>query len=113
MNMLAFLETPFATLLSVRATGTLTHADYQKVVPRAERVVHECGKVRLLIEFRDCQGCSVRAAWDVLGFALSYGSYVDRCAVIGDKNWQKWATTFFKLPLHARYFARSEMDDAW
>src|SRR4051812_18426461 len=106
--MLTFLDNPFATVVRARASGRLTHTDCRRLIERVEQLIHQCGKARVLLEFDDCRSCSIRAAWDDLQFAVQHRADVDRCAVIGEKKWQKWMTHFCQPFLNVRYFERSE-----
>jgi hypothetical protein len=112
-EMLTILERSSGNVLGVRARGKLTHADYQMLVPKLEELIREHGRIRVLFELEDCQGWDVGAAWDDLRFAFKHGGDFDRCAVVGEKAWQKWMTKLSQPFFKARYFDRSELDRAW
>jgi SpoIIAA-like len=111
--MIAFLEQSSGSVLGVKATGKLTHADYQQFIPRLEALIREHGKIRVLFELEDCQGWEVGAAWDDLKFGLKHRGDVERCAVVGDKKWQEWMTKLSRLFFNVRYFDKAELEQAW
>jgi SpoIIAA-like len=111
--MLTFLDRGSRNVLGVKASGKLTHADYQQFVPRLEELIQQHGKVRVLFELEECQGWEIGAAWDDLRFALKHGSEVERCAVVGAKKWQEWMTRLSRLFFNVKYFDKAELDKAW
>ena len=111
--MLTLLERSFGNVLGIKASGKLTHADYQQLVPRLEELIQKHRKVRVLFELEDCRGWEVGAAWDDLKFGLKHGSDVERCAVVGEKKWQEWMTKLSRPFFDVRYFDRGELEKAW
>jgi hypothetical protein len=90
--MVTFLERGSGDVPGVEASGKLTHADYQRLVPRPEALTREHGKVRVPFELEDCRGWAVGAAWGDLRFGPEHGGDVERCAVVGEKKWQERMT---------------------
>jgi hypothetical protein len=109
---LTFLEGRFGNALGVRASGTLTRADYQQLVPRLEELIRQHGRVRVLFDLEDCRGWQAGAAWDDLKFALRHGGDVERCAVVGGRKWQEWLTRLSRPFFKVRYFDRARLDRA-
>src|SRR5260370_29990505 len=101
--MLTFLDSSSGNVLAVKASGKLTHADYQQMVPKVEALIQEHGKVRMLFELEDCKGWNPRAAWDDLKFSFKHGGDFERCGVVGEKKWQKWMTQLAKPFFKAKY----------
>lgn len=111
--MLTYLENPSPNVLAIKASGKLTHADYEQLVSRVKELLRERGKVRALFELEDCRGWTMRAAWDDLKFGLKHRGDFERCAVVGQKRWQKWMTNLSKPFFKVKYFDRSELEKAW
>lgn len=111
--MISFQRTPSENVLHVKATGKLTHADYQRLIPKLEDQLRSHGKLRVLFELDDCQGWEIGAAWDDLKFGLKHGGDCERCAVVGQKRWQRWMTKLAKPFFAVRYFDKSQMPEAW
>ena len=102
-------------VVALRVSGTLLHEDYEGFVPKLEAVIAKHGAVRCLIEIADFDGIEPRAVWDELRFDLKHASDVSRCAVVGDRAWERWATAAAR-PLfrkaEVRYFERADRERA-
>src|SRR4051812_25682046 len=91
-------------VLEIQASGKLTHADYQELVPKLEDMIQHEGKVRVLFDMENCRGWKLAAAWDDFKFGLKHGSDVERCAVVGRKKWQEWMTKLSRPFFKVKYF---------
>lgn len=110
--MLTYLENQSPNVLTIKASGKLTHADYQQLIPKLEGLLRERGKVGILFVLEECRGWSLRAAWDDLKFGLKHRGDFERCAVVGQKTWQRWMTNLSKPFFKVRYFDRCELENA-
>ena len=65
-------------VLSVKAVGTLTHEDYQHLVPMLEAAINKIDEpqVKVLFDATEFTGWEMRAAWDDSRLAVKYGSGV-------------------------------------
>lgn len=93
---IALTEKDNGKVLEVRATGKLTHADYQHFGPVFEQKVQQHGKIRILFEMVDFHGWEGAALWDDLKFDLKHFSHVEKLAMVGDKAWEKGMSVFCK-----------------
>ena len=95
-------------IVSVRAKGKLTDADYDEFVPRMEELIKQWGRLRMLFYMDDFHGWDVSGAWDEFKFELRHRSDLKRVAVVGDKKWAGWASKLSKLftGTDVRYFER-------
>ena len=75
-------------LVAIRAVGTVTAEDYDRVLkPAVEQALADHGKVRLVYELGpEFTGYSAGAAWEDLRFGASYLSKWERCAVVTDHS---------------------------
>jgi hypothetical protein len=111
--MLTFLDTISSkNIVGVKIDGTLTHADYQRLMAKSEEVIREHCKISVFLELEDCQGWEIGTVWE-LAFALKHYGDFDRCAVIGEKNWHKWLTNLCMPFFNVKYFAKPHFKDAW
>lgn len=80
--------------LSVKATGRLTHADYQKIVPMIEAALASVSDPRLKVymDLSELEAWEARAAWDDFRLGLKYRGEFDKIAVYGSQRWQKYAS---------------------
>ncbi|WP_428774937.1 STAS/SEC14 domain-containing protein [Vibrio sp.] len=79
--------------LSFKAVGTLTHHDYQTMVPMVENALAAVTEPRINVFFdaTELEGFELRAAWDDVRFGLKHGAEFERIALLGNKRWQELA----------------------
>ena len=102
-------------VVALRVSGKLVHEDYEQLVPRLEEAIREHGALRCLIEVTGIKGVTPRAAWDELRFDLEHAKDVMRCAVVGNRDWERWMTIASRAIFRraeVRYFERGDLDDA-
>ena len=103
-------------VIGLKLSGKLLHEDYQQFIPKLEALIGEHGSIRCLIEMSEFHGFEPRALWDELKFDTTHASKIERCAVVGNRAWERWTTNlskplFFRAQL--RYFDASELEEAW
>ena len=100
--------------LSLKATGKLTHEDYQTITPMLDAALKSVQdpKVKVLIDGTELEGWEARAAWDDFKLGLKHGSEFDKIAIYGNKNWQQISARIgsWFISGEVRYF--EHMDDA-
>ena len=101
--------------LGFKMSGKLHDEDYKKFVPLVDAAIAQNGKVRLLALFEDFHGWDLHALWDDVKFATTHLTSLERIAMIGDKNWEKWMATFCKpfTLAKVRYFDVGDTAAAW
>ena len=101
-------------ILEVRVTGKLVHEDYEQFVPEFDRLVKRHGKIRLLFEMSDFHGWELEAAWDDFKLGVKHFADIERIAMVGDKNWEKWMAAFCRpfTMAKVRYFEGNALDEA-
>ncbi len=101
-------------VLTIRATGKLVTEDYSHFLPEIERLIVQHGRIRILFEMHDFHGWKLGAAWEDLKFDIKHFGDIERLAVVGESNWEKWMTAFCR-PFTAakiKYFDRTAMEEA-
>ena len=114
--MLQFLPVFKGNTFAIRATGKLSHEDYQRFLPKLEEQLNELGKVSVLFELDNFSGWELEAAKDDFKFGMKHIADFERIALVGDKAWEKWMTLIAKPFLSSgtvRYFNREELQQAW
>ncbi len=104
-----------ANYLFVRSRGRLVHADYEGLLPKLETLIRNHGRVRFLFEMVEFEGIELRAVWDEIRFDTRHLRDVERCAVIGNRAWEKWATKFagvLFVGAQFRYFDADQVEEA-
>ena len=101
-------------ILVIHATGKLVKTDYPGFVAEFERLLHKHGKLRVLFDITELDGCDAGAAWEDIKFDIKHFADISRLAMVGDRKWQHGMAEFFKLFTKAtsRYFARTASADA-
>jgi hypothetical protein len=79
--------------LSFKAIGTLTHQDYEKITPMIDSALAgvKDAKINAFFDMSELDGWEIRAAWDDFKLGLKHGSEFNKVAILGNKDWQKWA----------------------
>jgi hypothetical protein len=79
--------------LSMKASGMLTHEDYNVITPMIESaLVGVTGpKIRVLFDASELRGWELRAAWDDFKIGLKHGNEFAKIAIYGNQHWQEWA----------------------
>ncbi|MCB9877342.1 MAG: STAS/SEC14 domain-containing protein [Planctomycetes bacterium] len=105
---------PQGGCLHLRATGTLTAADYQQLTPAIAAHVDAHGSARLLIELRDFRGWTAGALWHDAHFSPPYAERVERVAIVGDRARPQGLAPFCRAfpAAELRYFHGHERDAA-
>jgi hypothetical protein len=77
--------------LSLKAVGTLTHADYEIITPLIDSALESVKQpsVDVLIDGTELEGWELRAAWDDFKIGLKHNNQVNKVAIYGNKNWQQ------------------------
>ncbi len=113
--MIEELQQSSGNVLGFRLSGRLHDEDYKHFVPVVEEAIQAHGKVRLVAQFTDFHGWDLHAVWDDTKFATRHCADVERVAIIGDKQWEKWMAAVCKPFTMAKvqYFDAGEADKAW
>lgn len=114
--MLQFLPVSQGNTIAVRASGKLTHEEYQAFLPQLEKQIEEIGKVSILFELDNFSGWDLEAIKDDFKFGMKHLDSWERIAIVGEKAWEHWMTVMAKpfLPTgEIRYFDRERLQDAW
>ena len=113
--MLQIIPVNEGSFFAVRATGKLTHKDYQAFLPELEKLITQHGKISLLIEFENFSGWDLAAFKDDFQFGLKHNHDFEKIALVGDKAWHEWMVVMTKpfMKGEIKYFSRTELQAAW
>jgi hypothetical protein len=113
--MIERLQTGSPKIIGFKLSGKLHDEDYKTFVPAVEAAVAGKGKVRLFAQFEGFHGWDLHAAWDDMKFGVKHYADIERIAMVGDRNWQKWMAKICKPFTQAavKYFDATEVDAAW
>jgi hypothetical protein len=103
--------------LTLRATGKLTHEDYETITPMIDSALGAVKepKVRALIDGTEMEGWELRAAWDDFKLGLKHGNEFEKIAIYGNKNWQEIAAKIgsWFVTGEVRYFDSEAQALSW
>ena len=112
--MIETIDTDSPRVVGLKLGGTLHDEDFRQFVPIMEKLLTAEGKVRLFVQFEDFHGWDLHAAWDDLKFNLKHYADFERIAMVGDRKWERWMTSFCSpfTKAEMKYFDHSEVDAA-
>ncbi|MDO6746655.1 STAS/SEC14 domain-containing protein [Gilvimarinus sp. 1_MG-2023] len=103
--------------LSLKAVGTLTHADYKIITPFIDSALESVNspKVNVLIDGTELEGWEARAAWDDFKIGLKHNNHFHKIAILGNKRWQKVAAKLgsWFVSGEVEYFESQEAAIVW
>lgn len=102
-------------VLAVKASGYITKEDYEDTLPELDRLIARHGPLRFFIHLDDVEGIEPKALWEDAKFDWMHRNDYEKIAMVGDRQWQDWATAmskpFFKA--ETKFFREEESDRAW
>ena len=101
-------------VLMIELSGKLHKYDYHHFVPVVEKAVKENGKVRMLVQMIDFHGWDFDGLWEDVKFDAGHYHDIERIAIVGDTDWEKWMALFC-WPFTAatiRYFSEDRLAEA-
>jgi len=101
--------------IGFRFRGELIDKEYKGFVAEVEAIIADQGKIRLLMVVDYPQEFDLKAAWDDLAFWIKHIKDIDRLAIVGQKEWEKWLELLEKPFIHTKvkYYKKSNIKDAW
>ena len=103
--------------LTLKATGKLTHEDYETITPLIDSALGAVKqpKVKALIDGTELEGWELRAAWDDFRLGLKHGNEFEKIAIYGNKNWQEITAKIgaWFISGEVKYFENMDEALAW
>ena len=102
-------------IFAYRATGRLSHADYQAFLPRIEELIARYGRISLFMELEGFRGWDLEAAKDDFRFGMAHRDAFERIALVGDTGWERWMALMARpfMDGEIRFFPRNQAQEAW
>lgn len=103
-----------ANVLEIHISGTLTRDDYQGFLPRVEELIHQHGKIRMLVWMHEFHGWTAGALWEDIKFDARHFNHFERLAIVGESRWEQAMATFCRpfTTAQVKYFDRSDLEQA-
>jgi len=100
--------------MTMKATGKLTHEDYETITPMIDAALAGVkeARINMLVDGTQMEGWETRAAWDDFKLGIKHGKEFEKIAIYGNKNWQEIAAKIgsWFVSGEVKYFA--DQDDA-
>ena len=113
--MIEILDTPKDGIIGIKMSGKLHDKDYPAYVSAVETTIDSFGKIRMLILFEDFHGWDLGALWDDIKFSAKHCNDIEKIALVGDKEWEKWMSKACNPFTRATVlsFEPSHLEAAW
>lgn len=100
-------------VLSLR--GKNRKEDYNRIVPTLEHQIEQHGPLRAMVFVDQVEGVQPSAVVKELSFDVTHRKDFRRCAIVGDRTWQKWAARLgnFLFEGEVEFFESGNQADAW
>ena len=106
-----------AFFFKISIKGTLTHEDYEKMIPMVENALVgvKDPRVKVIVDAREFEGWDMRAAWDDLKFGLKHNKEFTKLAFVGKKKWESYSIKISNwfMSGEMKYFEDMESAMAW
>jgi len=111
---LQIMENNSGNILQLDVSGKFVATDFQTLESTFQRLVKQYGKIRVLLRMHDFHGWEPVAFWDEVKFDLKHLSEIERLAIVGDKQWEKFLGVFGRpfTTAEIRYFDESALPAA-
>ena len=112
--MLRFLEDLPEDTLGFELSGAITHADYKRLIPRAEAMMAKGPVKALYVLGDDWSEYSPQAIWDDQVFGLKHWHDFRRLALVSDQALMRGMARLFApfFPAEIKVFTRAQLADA-
>ncbi len=103
--------------LTLKATGKLTHEDYEVITPMLDGALAavENPRIKAFIDATELQGWEARAAWDDFRLGVKHGRQFAKVAILGNKKWQSYAAKLASwfVSGEVQYFEDAQSAEEW
>lgn len=108
------LKTQDGKILELTVSGQFVDNDFKKLESTFQRLAKQQGKIRVLLQMIDFHGWDGVALWDEVKFDVKHFGEIERLAMVGDKQWEKFLSAFCRpfTTAHVRYFDKGAITEA-
>ena len=94
-------------IVGFKLSGNITDGEFRAFVADVEKVVADKGRISLLLIMDYPQKFELKAVWDDVIFWIRHIKDIERLAIVGQKEWEKWIELWIEL--FGRPFIRTEV----
>jgi len=102
-------------LLTIKASGILTYPELKAAERASTELIHQQGKIRVLVILEDFRGWAQEEDWGDTTFLDEHDPFIERIAIVGAKRWEESALGFHLNGLRkaaVEYFQPHELETA-
>jgi hypothetical protein len=98
-----------------KLSGKITDREFKAFVADVEKVVADEGSIRLFLTMDYPQKFDPKAAWDDVIFWIGHIRDIERLAIVGQREWEKWIELFSRpfIRTEVRYYSKLRLQEAW
>ena len=113
--MIQKLKESLGKAIGFKLSDEVTENEYKDFIAEIDTIIADQGKIKLLIVVDYPQDFDLKASWDNLVFWIKHIKDIERLAIVGQKEWEKWLELLEKPFIHAevKYYKKSNTKDAW
>lgn len=115
--MIEFMDESTGKFLGIRASGTLSDADYENVlIPKLDELFDTHGKLDVLVFLDDSfQGWDMHALWDDASFGMKHRADFEKLALVGGPDWIHRGVKAFRFLMKGeiRTYPSDQIESAW
>ena len=102
-------------VLGFKASGVITKADYEMMVPAVAAALQEHETVNILLDMTEFKWEKVEAWGADWNFGREYHQKISKMAIVGNKTWEKWLTKLAApfYAVEAKFYHSDDIDSAW
>lgn len=101
--------------LAYRILQPLSSQEMEAITTELEGTIAARGSIRVLIELRSFPYAELASLWEDLKFDVRYVRKLERFALVGNDEMEKWAVLIFGALTftRCRCFPADQLDEAW
>lgn len=110
------MEDSSNNVIGIKVKGKLLDKDYEELNQWLDDIKKNHDDIYMLCFLEDFHGWGeLSAVWDDFKLGMNHRKDIKRCAMVGDKTWQKWGTTLgdWFMQGEVKYFDHAELEKAW
>lgn len=94
--MIELVEEKLDNLVAVKITDTIDRKDYNKLIPRMESKIKQCGKINIFLEITDGVEPAVKSLGQDMHFNLKHAQDIRKVAFVGNEEHEEEIVNLFK-----------------
>ena len=102
-------------VIEFAVNGKLRESEFADAQKAAADVIHQQGRIRILVNAQNFDGWEQGGTWDDFSFEEEFDPYIEKMAFVGDRRWEELVLLFSNKAFRQfpiEYFGSSESEQA-